>query len=128
MKKSHAAGWASEKKGSEAFWAFLDKELPPLGLAYWRAGDEYGGYYCIGVREKKSQPNILRMLFLFEFATDRVLARIIAMPCPERGAEGMDKEDVFRIRVFDREVLPKLRELAEKFAGAGFSVPLEIID
>lgn len=116
---------AEVKKGHRSFVEFLNRELPALDMTHWYgSNDSYGvtcDYHDIGkvVTVKR------RFLFL-EWTSKRTItiANIIAEPDSpiHKGAC-----DTFRIRVKDRDALPALQALAEKFEGATFGLKAEFV-
>jgi len=108
-----------ERKGRQALRAFLDTELPKLGLAHWYFGDDYSiGNHFIGEPGKRS---LVDRMF---GPRHRIVAEIIAEP-----DSPLEKpvSDAFRVRVFDPEVLAAIQQLMHRFANAGFGVPAEVI-
>lgn len=116
---------AEMKKGHRSFVEFLDRELPALGMTHWYgSNDSYGigiDYHDIG------KVVTVEHRFLFITWTSKrtiTIASVIAEPDTpiHRGAE-----DALRLRVKDREALPVLQTLAEKFEGATFGLKAELV-
>lgn len=119
---------AEVKKGHISFMEFLDKELPTLGMTHWYGStqsDNYGlgpiDYHDIGKVVTEEQ----RFLFFTWTLKRRItIASITAEPDSpvHKGAR-----NAFRIRVKDREVLPMLQTLAEKFESTNFGLKAELV-
>ncbi|MEK7068632.1 MAG: nucleotidyltransferase domain-containing protein [Patescibacteria group bacterium] len=113
------------KKGHKSFLEFLDTELKSLGMMHWyTSGDAYG-LTCDGHDIGRVVVTEYSFLGIVWTKKRRItVANIIAEPDSpiHKGAK-----DAFRLRVKDREVLPVLQQLAEKFDGATFGLKSEII-
>lgn len=125
---------AEMKKGHRSFMEFLNQELPALGMTHWYGSyDNYGAtcdYHDIGKIVTKER----RFLFFTWTSKHQItIANVIAEPdTPITVSAGfMRREkaphDAFRIRVKNREALPVLQALAEKFEGASFGLKAEIV-
>lgn len=112
-------------KGHRSFMEFLDQELPALGMVHW-----YGSFdrLSMGIDYHDiGKVVIAEQRFLFITWTTKyplLVANVIAEPDTPlyHGAK-----DAFRLRVKDKEMLPALQTLAEKFERANFGLKVELV-
>lgn len=116
---------AEVKKGHRSFVEFLNRELPVLGMTHWYgSNNRYSlriDYHDIG------KVVTIEHHFLFITWTSKrkiTIASVIAEPDTpiHNGAK-----DALRFHVKDREALPVLQTLAEKFEGATFGLKAELV-
>jgi hypothetical protein len=108
------------RKGRVAFKAFLDQELPALGLSHWYVDVEMVGiYHYIGPAGRKRG-------FFNSLFPDTHNQWVSIEGEPDSDTPDI-ASDAFRMRIRNETIRPQIEKLAEKFCYAGFGIPVQII-